>query len=294
MTNPDDPQLHYTDRSSFYTNRALANVNNGQTDAWNPQAGWFSNRDWIIHVYDYYANLALAQPDIFLWAGLGRMAGGAIVNGMDNNRPAGVEIFPEATFINIGRDIFYDLAWQHEAYLDAPDSIVDLADLHDQFALFPQYASDGTPSYGHRSPATSYGNAWRKITSGDPQQVAEGNRDLLMNEQSTIVQPGYDYVRTISGAGVISAFTDPIHPYHRSFLVDFPQGEILTLDSRWAWITLQNGMYDHWVAAGSDADHTDSERTRLVRLPFDNLLKRDFGTPGRPDLLPPGESEDND
>jgi hypothetical protein len=41
-------------------------------------------------------------------------------------------------------------------------------------------------------------------------------------------------------------------------------------------------MLENWVAAG------ETERTRLVTLPFENLLRRDFGPPGRPDLLPPG------
>jgi hypothetical protein len=289
MTPPaDDPQVWYTDRSSHYTNVALGKVNNGQLADWNPQNGWAANRDWVIGVYGYYAGLALAQPDLFLWAGLGRMAGGAVVGGMDSN-----PVLPEAPFISIGRDIFYDLVWQHEAYLDAPDTIVKLADLHDQYGQFPQYASDGTETFAHVAPATSYGDAWRKITSGDPAQIAAGNRDLLMNEQATIVQPGYDYLLTVTGSGLVSPFTDAIHPYHRDFLIDFPQGNILKYADRWAWIALADGMFDHWAAAGTDAAHPDNERTRLLQLPFDSLLKRNFGVPGRPDLLPPGEPGDN-
>ncbi|MGW5249035.1 hypothetical protein ACWEQN_35460 [Streptomyces sp. NPDC004129] len=99
---------------------------------------------------------------------------------MSGGMDANPGIIDEPLMAGIGRDIFYDLAWQHEAFLDAPDTIVELASLHDTYGQFPT------------ARATSYSEAWKKIASDDPDQVAAGNRDLLQNEQWTIIQPRYD------------------------------------------------------------------------------------------------------
>jgi hypothetical protein len=206
------------------------------------------------------------------------MAGGAVVGGLDTGAAGEVT---ERVMIAIGRDIFFDLAWQHEAFLDGAD-IVALAGLHDQFATYAQYADDGTVSFVHAEPATSYSDAWSKITSGDAGAIAEGNRDLLHDEQATVVQPQYDFLLQGGQAGLATAFTNEIHPYHRAFLVDIPDGDIRQFDPRWQWINLANGMFENWGAAGVD------ERARLLQLPFDQILRGDFGIPGRPDLLPPG------
>ena len=58
------------------------------------------------------------------------MGGGAVVGGLDFD-PG---LVPQNVMVSIGRDIFYDLAWQPEAFLDTSGEIVELADLHDQFA----------------------------------------------------------------------------------------------------------------------------------------------------------------
>ena len=276
----DDPEVVWSDRKSHYTNVALVNARDGDHDPWDPATGWSVNRPRVVDVYGYYRDLAIKQPSLFLWAGLGHMAGGAVVAGLD---VASIESIQQV-LIAIGRDIFYDLAWQHEAYLDGAD-IVSLAALHDQFQTYPAYASDGTETYVRRNPASSYGDAWRDITSGDPNRVANGNLALLINEQQSVVQPGYDYLKDELAitADRMSAFTNEVHPYHRAFLIDVPQGNILDFDSRWGWITQANyGMFGNWNQAGED------ERTRLVSLPFDQILRLDFSPIGRPDLVPPG------
>jgi hypothetical protein len=50
---------------------------------WDPQQGFVANRERLIKVYDYYRDTYLKRPDQFLWAGLGRMAGGAVISGLD-------------------------------------------------------------------------------------------------------------------------------------------------------------------------------------------------------------------
>ena len=55
---------------------------------WEPLRGYAPNRLRILALYDYYRDTYLRAKglfgsDKFLWAGLGRMAGGAIVDGLD-------------------------------------------------------------------------------------------------------------------------------------------------------------------------------------------------------------------
>jgi len=278
VSDPGDPQVVYTDRRSHYTNVALSKANSASHPDWDPDQGFAVNRPQIVDVYAYYASLAFAQPDLFLWAGLGHMAVGAVVGGLDSD-PG---FIPQNVMVHIGRDIFYDLAWMHEAYLDAPDMVVNLADLHDQFNTYPSYDQAGTHTFVPGTPSTSYKAAWQKIVSGDPDSIASGNQDLLQNEQFSIVQPQYDYLSSFWGSGLPTPFTNEIHPYHRSFIEEEPGGDILQAASRWDWITHPQGMWENWVACGAD------ERSRLLQLPFDQICMGNFGIPGRPDLLPPG------
>lgn len=272
----EDPQVRYTEMKSKYTNIAFAKANGNAHTDWLPESGFAVNRPRIVDVYKYYRALALGNPDLFLWAGLGYMAGGAIVGGLDLDPGVADQVI----MVRIGRDIFYDLAWQHEAYLDAPGSILELADLHDRFNEYARYDSLGVVTYENRTPSTSYRAAWEKITSGQPDLVAQGNFDLLRNEQWSIVQPHYDYIKPLTFTGLIGSSTVAITPYHRDFIVELPTGDILQAPDRWAWIS--GGMWTNWVKAGA------TERTRLISLPFDDVCMHEYGTPGRPDLLPPG------
>jgi len=72
-------------------------------------------------------DLYLKRPDEFLWAGLGRLAGGAVVSGSDLAVDGG-ETFLTKTMIRIGKAVFNDLAWQHEAFLDVRDLFSSDAD----------------------------------------------------------------------------------------------------------------------------------------------------------------------
>jgi hypothetical protein len=272
-----DVEILYSDRKSHFSNIALGKANDANLPEWLPEAGFAANRARIIDLYGYYRDLYLSQPDIFLWAGLGRMAGGAVVGGLDRD-PL---FLPQQVMVRIGRDIFFDLAWMHEVFLDNPNNVVQLADLHDRFNLYPHYTG-ANAGFAPGLPAKSYGRAWRKILSGDPVRIAEGNRDLLENEQMSIIQPHYEFIRTFLFSGLVGPFTNAIHPYHRAFIVDIPQGNILIANDRWNWITRQDGMFQRWNDIGTQ------ERIRLVSMDFDRLCNGDFGIAGRPDLLPPG------
>lgn len=270
----DDQQLHYSDRRSFYSNRALQKAHDADHPDWLPEAGWVANRARIVDLYGYYRDLYLTAAGELLWAGLGRMAGGAIVGGLDSD-PAFIE---QSIMVRIGRDIFFDLAWLHEAFLDHPSEAIKLGHLHDRFNEYTTYAA-GLPAFAPGFPTRSYGAAWNKITTG---LIAEGNRDLLENEQKSIIPPHYEELRKFLFSGLPTPFTNNIHPYHRAFIREVPTGDILTTEDRWSWITFPNGMYQRWDDIGVD------ERVRLTSLSMDDLIAGRFGPAGRPELLPLG------
>ena len=242
---------------------------------WDPEQGFAANRDRIVKLYDYYRDTYLKRPDQFLWAGLGRMAGGTVVGGLDLLVDRG-ETFLTKAMMRIGKAVFHDIAWQHEAFLDDPQLAIDNA--------APQDAS---------SPARrSYADAWRDISSGDTERIANGNKALLENEQFTIIQPLYDQIAASSEALVFRrarAFTNKIHPYHRDFLVRFPTGDVINADDRWAWITEDDGMWAKWTMMPGVAP---DERTRLVSLSFSDILGQRFD-PVVDAWMPPGANDED-
>jgi hypothetical protein len=260
----------------FYVSQAYINAF-GKFDEpdWDPEQGFTANRARIVQLYDYYSALYQRQPGLFLWAGLGRMAGGAVVSGLDLVVQLG-ETFLTKTMVQIGKAIFHDLAWLHEAFLDDPQQAISLAADHDS-----------------TSPARqSYADALRDMASGDSDRIVNGNRALLEIEQFSIIQPLYDSIAASSEATVFRrtrAFTNKIHPYHRDFLVRFPTGDVIHADDRWAWITEDDGMWAKWVVMESVAP---GERTRLVSLTFSDILAQKFD-PVVQALMPTGANDED-
>jgi len=250
----------------------------GQRDEaeWDPSQGFRANRARILKLYDYYCDTYLASPQSFLWAGLARMAGGVVVSGLDLLSDPSIE---SCGFVQIGKDIFHDLAWQFEAFQDNATTGMALVAQRDLEA----------PA---RKP---YAAAWAQIMTSDPVQVAAGNRALLENEQFSIIQPRYDEIKLQTSLKLASPFTNSVHPYHRDFTVDMPTGDITVAEDRWNWITLPGGMWEKWAERhGTDAlpvEMSEAERTRLVSLPLDALMGRNFA-PVDPTLLPIGANDE--
>lgn len=206
---------------NYYLSQAYINAFGTYDEPdWNPDNGYAANRDRIIKVYEYYKAVYLKGPSTLLWAGLGRMAGAAVVNGLDLVVQGG-ETFLTKTMSQIVKSIFHDIAWQHEAFLD-----------DQQNAIAQAAALDGT------SPARNkYADAWANIASGDSDKVALGNQQLLENEQFNVIQPQYDAIAASSEASIFShtrAFAGKIHPYHRDFIVEFPTSDVTVAADRWA------------------------------------------------------------
>ena len=265
----------------FYLKRSYEKAF-GQFDpaSWDPQLGFAANQSRILKLYDYYRDTYLARPDLFLWAGLGRMAGSAVVGGLRTYVSTASENFFTRTMVRIGKKIFEDLAWQHEAILDDDLNALTLAAQHD--ADFPAQRS--------------YRDAWTHILSGDDARVATGNRMLLENEQFSIIQPLYNEIAARfehqGDMQSLSAFTNSIHPYHRDFLLSLPTGNIVKADDRWSWITETGGMWEKWGEKRGGKNQPPIVMSKIVRArhvqrSLDQLIRREFGEI-EPSLLPPG------
>ncbi len=250
---------------------------------WIASRGFAANRPRIIKLYEYYRNVYNARSDQLLWAGLGRMAGGAVVGGLDffTGTPFSDPSPITTTMVEVGKAIFDDLAWLHEAFLDDPVGAIGLA-----------AARDLT-----RPARRSYAEAFTRISSGIPQQIAEGNKALLEIEQFSIIQPLYDRLRPPSPEWVMFRLTrtatSNVHPYHRDFINSFPTfgvaKDVTAFGDRWEWINLPGGMWEKWGEGhrGPSVGVDSGERARLVNLPFDRILRRDFA-PTIAALEPPG------
>jgi hypothetical protein len=270
------PSVDYGGLKAFYTNAAFLKAFPAGRPAWRPEDGFDANRPILLQLYSYYRTLHLLRPEQFLWAGLGRMAGGAVLGGLQNPVLDDTSSIVRV-MLRIGKDIFLDLAWLHEAFLDNPAQAIQLAHAHDQHIMTADYSHGEPPSAVNRGHAESYGAAWEKIDSGDPGQIAEGNRMLLANEQWSIIQPHYDYLlATLDFVSQLmfmrtSAFAGHIHPYHRDFIVAFPTSNVLIAEDRWNWITESGGMMEKWIATGAQ------ERNRLISLDMDAIIAQRFG-----------------
>jgi hypothetical protein len=267
----------------FYLERSYQKAF-GQFDPanWAPERGYAANRARILKLYDYYRDTHLARPDRYFWAGLGRLAGGAVVGGLDQFVSFSSEGLFTQTMVKIGKEIFEDLAWQHEAALDDEARALELAGEQDR--LHPA--------------RRSYREAWDHIMSGEEGRIAKGNRWLLENEQFTIIQKHYDALSQSADAGgllgpmrSLKAFTNSIHPYHRDFLLSQPTGDIARADNRWSWISETGGMWEKWGerrgVSAAPIVMSRAERARLVQIPMDKLIRREFA-PVDATLLPPG------
>lgn len=265
-----------SDYNDPYISMAYINAFGQRDEAqWDASAGYAANRARILRLYDYYARVATGQPDALLWAGLGRMAGGAVVGGLDFMVATLGESMTTQKMVQIGKDIFTDLAWQHEAWLENPDHCIELAARYDT-----EHAGEGRRSYA---------DAWRKIRSGG--DVAGGNLDFLWNEQWIIIQPRYDEIRAVDnglfGFQRARAFANNIHPYHRPFIERLPSGDITLAPDRWSWISETDGMWQKWVAIPG------TERVRLSQLSLDDDISGRWG-PVLNQFLPPGAFDSED
>jgi hypothetical protein len=239
---------------------AAAGIDPGK---WDPSKGFEANRENIKKVYALYAQWFLDNPEL-KWAGMAKLAGGSVYAGLENlikERPSyglrdivvPILIYDKGKRVQMQKNIFMDMAWQHQAYVEGGLS-----------ALGSAYAR------GDLS-AAEY-EAWTKIASGDAKQVWAGNHYLLLREQSEILPPDYERINDMWGGGTIaSQISDntqsPI-PGGASFRSLYPDGDVTDLGNRWRWI--EDHMLPEYKSLGEAYTRT------LVNQPLEELAERKF------------------
>ncbi|MCY7330675.1 MAG: hypothetical protein LH618_19135 [Saprospiraceae bacterium] len=222
---------------------------------WQPHVGFRANEPTLQRLYRYYQQLYQQHPQHFLWAGLARLTGGQVLFGMQN----AVKIAKDPCVLTqeivaIAKDIFENLAWQHELFLVDQPLLISVCEILDQ----------------HQTHTYKYADCWKKIGSGTYENRCAGNRMLLENEQRNTIQPHYETIRKDAYANRYFRFTRfvmrNIHPHHRRFLLDNPWGDVTRFDDRWQWIGHPRGMWASWVGLAQ------AERDRLVALSNEDVV----------------------
>jgi hypothetical protein len=229
---------------------------------WQPDDGFERQRPIVERVYAYYASL-FDRNENLLWAGMAKLAGGAVYHGMTlaqqqiDTAKWGIGQDPSAglvvnyahglqvVLLKTQQAIFDDLAWQHQAFV--------------QSGLPELVATAGVPA-----------DAWRDIASGDPARVRRGNRELLLREQKTVVAPFYGQIRDLKDFDLIPGqlsreALSPV-PGGKPFREVVPDGDITVFEDRWKWI--ETDMLPAYESL------TPQRRRQLVGTPLADLAAR--------------------
>lgn len=225
------PPSRYADLLQAYWVAVAAEQAGIDLAAWDPSRGAGELSEIIQAVYTYYGNLYLDNPYL-QWAGMANLIGPSFAAGFSDLHlfrriaetlqgkpgvPYDLSVladisddelrFFETTFLQMQRDIFFDQAMMHEAYLaGGMDAITELR----QAGLIDL----GTES------------AWQQIdqgrATGDPDLLARGNEHLLLREQRDIIQDSYTrmYDRPVTGPAftyLLTAVGEPSVPGAESF-----------------------------------------------------------------------------
>jgi hypothetical protein len=267
---------------------------------WRPSAGFEANRENVKKVYAYYADLYNQRPEL-KWAGMAKLAGGTVYGGLEQSElgktaaktaaatatltpapgaPTAAEAaktaygeahFLQTQLLNMQKDIFKDLAWQHQAYVEgglpALEAAFKRGEIKEEKII----------------------QAWRDIASGDENRQWQGNAVLLEREQRKILRPGYEAIRNRatsfniskfppvslpidSGkliAGAMSQMAESPIPGGRPFIeVAGKNADITVFGDRWRWI--QDDMLPAY------RNLTPERRTALINQPLEELAGRKF------------------
>ena len=168
------------------------------------EEGVAANRHAINAVYDYYGDMYELDPARFRWMGMARLVGAPLLAAFHDicalrkhtekgrwGAPAlpmpvavlltltpGELKFFEKTLLEMQRDIFMNIAWQHEAFL-----------------------AGGLPEIERQikartiKPPTAMRAAWQDIATGEPDRVARGTKELVRLEQQDVIQRKYTKTR---------------------------------------------------------------------------------------------------
>jgi hypothetical protein len=217
-----------------------------------------------------YAEMYLRDPSKFVWAGMAAFASCDVGKGMSQARalrdeagnpliaigavltgaPTGTELATALGKGNLG--VYADIYWQHLAY--AQGGIKEMRDLKDRGELLVEQL-----------------NAWELIEQG---KVWEGNRQLLIYEQSVTLQKGvYDqHSKAFKNMSWLADYApwmlkSPIPGHDVAFTECVPGGNLGAFDDRWKWI--DTSMLPSWKKLAQ-------ENPARVREMMDEFLKGKF------------------
>jgi len=209
---------------------------------WDPNRGAGALKDIILKVYTYYGNLFLQNP-YMQWAGMANMIGPSFAAGffdldlfrrlaraladkpgmpydfraLANASDQELKFF-ETTFLTMQKDIFFDQAMMHEAYLAG--GMGSIRELQEAGLIDPRTEQ-----------------AWGRIDdgrrTGNPALIAQGNQMLLYREQHDVIQGNYQrmYDRPLTGPAftyVMTAIGEPSIPGAKGFA-----------DHKPLWVTIE-------------------------------------------------------
>jgi hypothetical protein len=228
----------YADFLSDYWNNKATDEMGIDPSTWDTSKGTEANWETIKSVYDFYGKQFLDNPDL-QWAGMANMIGPSFAGGfqdmaamrdiaqaiLDNpisdlpvpyldqleivaNMSDTELAFYETSMLDMNKEIFLDQARQHMAYENG--GLEEVQRLADSGAITQTTA-----------------DAWKKIDTGDPAQVAAGNTALLQREQNDIIANDYNAMRDhpLTGEAVTYLVTlagEPSIPGAKSFPEVFP------------------------------------------------------------------------
>jgi hypothetical protein len=241
-----------------YTHKAYLRLGI-KAENWLPELGFKANLPNLETLYYAYQSFYFDCANRFLWAGLARMTGGQVLFGMSNlTKIMQDPCVLSQEIVTIAKDIYDNLAWQHELFLEDPDLLITVCEELD----LTEFAT-------HK-----YADCWRLIAENDMNSIALGNKMLLENEQHQTVQPHYERIKLDKYSRPFFWFTRfamrNIHPYHCWFFVDLPFQDITLFEHRWEWIAHKNGMWNNWTCL------KQSERDRLVSLSNEVVKKHNW------------------
>ncbi len=237
-----------------YTRRAYLRLG-FRAEEWQPELGFKANLPILDAVYYAYQSLYFERPNRFLWAGLARLTGGQVLFGMNNlTKFIKDPCVLTQEIVAIAKDIYDNLAWQHELFLDDPELLLSVCAELDRV----------------EAPPYNYADCWRLIQQNDAAAIAKGNKMLLENEQHHTVQPHYNRIKSDAYSKPFFACTRfvmrNIHPAHRWFFMDLPFRDVTVFENRWHWISHEKGMWKTWI------NLPESERSRLIGLPNEAII----------------------
>lgn len=230
---------------------------------WRPREGFKENRAIVERVYAYDMGLFNRNENL-LWAGMAKLAGGTVFRalldaqllldahkwsvgglGMGAGVFVSYVLTVQVRLLEAQRSIFEDLAWQHQAFVEA-----GVSELR---------AHPGVPI-----------DAWQDIDSGAPTRIWNGNKTLLRREQEMVLAPFYKAVRDIKDFDQIprqmsDKAESPI-PDGKPFRTVVPGGDITVFADRWKWI--ETDMLPAYERL------TSERRRQLVNTPLADLADR--------------------